>query len=291
MKTHTYLPFVTGMAYNADLNAEQGLYRAHLTGCSHWYIDGSLDSEHPENWPDERIETLRLISEARHIKPIFHGNYKAPLSSEIEQVRKGAIGYVKSEIDLCANLKSPLIIHGGAIIEARFVKQAKAIALQNLYRSLLELSRYARDKGVELWLENLSNFTKQRPFHYIFSTPAEFKFIFEQVPDLKFLLNVGHANIGNDDPFAGFAAYHDRIVALSLSNNDGEKDHHFPLPYGSMSYAPLLKMIENTGWRGLLVFETHGRDPDRSLKDLEMLYGQPTRQIEPELRGPQLVVS
>lgn len=271
MENHQ-LPFVNGVALNAYLTAENGIARALKTGSTHWYIDGSLETEMPHGFSESRIASLKNQVETLGIRPIYHGNFKAPLASEIELVRRGAVEYVKTEIDLCARLGAPLIIHGGAIVEPRLVKQAKAIALQCYYTSLLELNRYAKEKGVELWLENLSNYTKYRPFHYIFTELSEFKFILEQIPDVKFILDVGHANIGNEDPFEGFAHYHDRIVALSLSNNDGEKDHHFPLPFGNMNFKRLMQLIIDNDWNGLIVFETRGRDPDKSLRDLEQIY-------------------
>ena len=75
-------------------------------------------------------------------------------------------------------------------------------------------------------------------------------------------------------PFEGFDAFHDRIVGLSLSNNEGEKDTHFPLAYGTVRYPDLVRKLVDASWKGLIVFETRGRTPDKSLEDLASIYAQ-----------------
>lgn len=268
------LPFVQGTVLNAYLHAEEGLKHAQAHGCSHWYVDGSLDSEMPSTWTEVRIDALNRMIQETGVRPVFHGNYRAPLSTDIEVVRTAAVASVLQEIDVCAKLHAPLILHGGAIVEPRLVESAKVRALDKFVESLLEIERYARSKQVELWLENLSNYTKYRPFHYIFTKLNEFKYVFDRIPSVKFILDVGHANVGNADPFEGFDEFHQRIVGLSLSNNEGEKDTHFPLAYGTVRYPELVRKMVAAGWRGLIVFETRGRTPDKSLEDLASIYAQ-----------------
>ena len=126
--------------------------------------------------------------------------------------------------------------------------------------------------GVEIWLENLSNYTKYRPFHYIFTNLKEFRYVLDRVKDVQFVLDIGHANIGNSDPFEGLGAYSDRIVGMSFSNNEGEKDTHFPLSHGTVDFKKLVHQITDLQWKGLIAFETRGRDPDQSMADLQKIY-------------------
>lgn len=275
------LPFVAGIVLNSYLDAEQGLRCARRHGCSHWYVDGSLDSEVPAAWTEDRIAELNAMIREAGVSPVFHGNYRAPLSSDIDLVRRAAVASVQAEIDICARIHAPLIVHGGAIVEPRLIEAAKARALDRLVESLGEVVSYARARGVDIWLENLSNYTRYRPFHYVFTKLAEFRYVLDRVPSVKFILDIGHANVGNTDPFEGFDAFHHRIVGLSLSNNEGEKDTHFPLAYGTVRYPVLLRKLAATGWRGLIVFETRGRTPDRSLGDLAEIYAQQVGSPEP----------
>jgi len=266
------VPFVSGVALNAYLTAEDGITKAKATGCTHWYIDGSLEGETPDAWSTERIDAMNARIRELEVRPVYHGNFKAPLASDIDAVRAAAVAHVKTEIELCGKLGASLVVHGGAIVEPRLVAKAKQKALVKYHESLTELTVCAAEHGVELWLENLSNYTKYRPFHYIFTKFEEYRYILDRVPDVKFVLDVGHANIGNPDPLEGFVEYHERIVAMSLSNNDGQKDFHHPLAYGDIDYPRVVRTIVSKGWKGLIVFETRGRDPDKSLNDLAQIY-------------------
>jgi len=51
-----------------------------------------------------------------------------------------------------------------------------------------------------LWLENLSNYTTYRPFHYIFTKFEEYKYILDRVPGVKFVLDIRPANIASPGP-------------------------------------------------------------------------------------------
>jgi L-ribulose-5-phosphate 3-epimerase len=101
---------------------------------------------------------------------------------------------------------------------------------------------------------------------------AEFRHILDRVPDAKFILDCGHANVGNVNPFEGFEEFSHRIVAMSLSQNDGDRDDHLPLSKGNIIYSDLLALIEKSKWQGIIAFETRGRDPMKSLEDLRAMY-------------------
>jgi len=138
--------FITAYAQQHYFLAEQGIAQAKKDGANYWYIDGSLPEEYPENWSNQRITSLVQQIQTYDIKPVFHGNFKLPLSSDVLEVREMAVKKVLSEIDLSAELSAPLIIHGGAIVEPRLVIKAKKEALDNYLRSLDIIVSYAEKK-------------------------------------------------------------------------------------------------------------------------------------------------
>lgn len=272
MSPSTMLPFVTGYAQQEYLPAEKGILSAKKENCDYWYIDGSLESEMPENWHHKRIDCmLKQIADLK-VKPIFHGNFKSPLASDVEDIRKAAVVYTKKEIDIAHYLNAPLILHGGAIVEPRLIRKVKQKALEHYLISVNELYEYAQTKKVNLYLENLCNYKHYRPFHYIFTHEEEIEFILSKTEGISLFLDIGHANVCEGDPVHLINKYHQKISGMSFSNNDGFKDQHFGLSKGTINYENILKTILRTRWKGLIGFETRGKTTQESIAELNIIY-------------------
>lgn len=259
------VPFIAGTAQQKYLNAEEGAKSAAANGYSHWYVDGSLVGERPADWSAARIEALRDNARQLGVKPIYHGNFKVPLSSDVKEMREAAIAYVTREIDLSAALGAPLILHGGGIVEPRNVKEARHIALDGMVENVNRLAEYANDRGVKIWLENLCDYNKFHPFYYIYTKFDEFDYVLSRVPAVSFILDASHAHVNSGDPVRVFDAFYDRIVAMAWSDNMGVLDSHMPLGRGNVDYPRLIKSIIEHNWSGVLSFETRGSELTDSL--------------------------
>lgn len=270
------VPFCTGVAHQKYLGAEKGIRDAFESGCTHWYVDGSLHGEMVDDWDDQRIDSLNRQIQETGVKPIFHGNFKAPLGSDVEAFRAAAVEYVKKEIDIASRLGAPLIIHGGCVVEPKMIVQAKKIALDNYLKSIVELSQYASEKGLtDIYLENLSNYVNYRPFHYIFTHDAEYTYVIERLLGHKnvfLFLDAGHANIEGGRPAEVIRKYHRLIRGISFSNNNGIQDQHFGIHDGTCDYRDVVNAIIETSWRGLVAFETRNQSAQAALRDLCGLY-------------------
>ena len=266
-------PFVTGFASQNYLLAEEGILSAFQNNANYWYIDASLSEEHPDKWSTVRINHLLSLVAQYQVFPIVHGNFKAPIASDVESLRKSSVEYVKKEIDFAHALNAPLIVHGSVIVEPRLVSKVKKMALDQFVLSVETLLEYAEKRGVTLYLENLSNYTNYSPFHYIFTTPAEVKYVIEKISEIKLFFDVGHANIGND-PIEFFKSCHQSIAGMSFSNNNGDKDQHCGLDKGEISYADLVEAILDCDWLGIIAFETRGKTTSQSIDNLGEIYKQ-----------------
>lgn len=92
--------------------------------------------------------------------------------------------------------------------------------LDAAFSALEELSIFARQRGVEILLENIPNelSTAERLHYFIEVTHL----------DLGFVFDVGHANI-NEGVEAAFEIMKDRIRSTHVHDNDGKEDKHlFP---------------------------------------------------------------
>lgn len=261
--------YMTGAAQQNYLKAELGALEAASQGYSHWYIDGSLPGERPADWTASRIEALRETMLRLDVKPIYHGNFKAPLGSDVRELGRAALDYIKREVDLSESLGgAPVIVHGGGIVEPRLVIESRRMGLTMLIDNLRELVEYARQRKVEIWLENLSNYTRFHPFYYICVTGDEYAEALESVPGLKFFFDVSHAHVNDGNPVEVFERLHKHVVGMSFSDNKGERDSHFPLGRGSLDYPGLVEAMLRHEWKGLIGFETRGSALSDSLSYL-----------------------
>ena len=255
------LPFVAGVAVQRYLPAEEGLLAARDEGCTHWYVDASLPSDSPNTWSAERIRDVAARADECGLRPIIHGNFRAPLASEMPEVRQGVAEYLRSEIRLAAALGAEaLVLHGGAHVEPRPTRSDREAALERLFAMLRDIIPEAEDHGVAVWLENLSHYPRYRPFSYVFTRPDDYVSAISAVPDIRFIVDVGHAHVNQSIAIQVIRDHYASISALSLSNNDGSADDHLALEHGTLSMDELATTINETGWTGIVAFETRDAD-------------------------------
>lgn len=266
------LPFAQYVALQEYKSSENSVESAFKHDFSHAYFDLSLRTERLANWTDGRIQNIKDLLLEYNIKPIFHGNFKAPLASDLGAMREAAVSYVKREIDLASKFSAPLIVHGGTIVEPRKVEDAKNLAIKRFLLSIKELKEYASQKNVELWVENLSNYTKNHPFYYIFTTPGEFRYIFSEIPSLKFFMDIGHFNVGNDDVTSVIHEFGDNIIGFSMNNNDGLRDQHLSVHSGSVDYQKIIQALTVLNWSGYVGIEVRNAQPKECLEHLANIY-------------------
>jgi len=226
----------------------------------------------PHHWNKKRIDNLLNLIDIYRVKPIFHGNFKVPLAADVSEIRRAAIAYTKKEIDLASYLNAPLIIHGGVVVEPRLIKAAKQNAIEQYVVSISELLEYALQKQVALYLENLCNYKHYRPFHYIFTHLEEIEYVFSRLAGVYLYLDVGHANVCDGNPVELIQRYHDKIIGMSFSNNDGTRDQHFGLNKGKINYEQIIKIIIDSNWSGIIGFETRGKTTSESICELNTIY-------------------
>lgn len=262
------LPFLRGVAIQPSLPLHQAVAEAKSNQCTHVYVEGSYSADGAIAWTDEHFARAQEALGESGIKPIFHGNYKNPLSQDLEELRQAAVAYVKREVDIARRLEAPLIVHGSSIFSHGDPAKVRRQAIESFTRSVGEVVSYATDAGVPVWLENLENYRDRHPFHTVFSNRDDYAYVLENVPGVNFILDVGHENISSGTPVEVFEEFADRIVAMDVNDNSGETDTHSPLGHGAIDFDGLLSAIERTGWNGYFTFETRGA---RVVEGLEFL--------------------
>ncbi|HYO82261.1 MAG TPA: sugar phosphate isomerase/epimerase [Bryobacteraceae bacterium] len=139
---------------------------------------------------------------------------------------------------------------GGAEYDERRVEAA--------FTSLEEITVFARQRGVEVLLENIPN---------EFSTAAMLNLFLDQTHlDLNYCFDIGHANLGGGVE-SEYNAMKTRIRSTHLHDNDGKSDSHlFPFGdhNGTVEWQTAIPMLASRPEQYPLVLELK-EQPDQAL--------------------------
>jgi protein FrlC len=94
-------------------------------------------------------------------------------------------------------------------------------------------------------------------------------------PNLKALLEVGHANMmASDDPICAIETLKDEMVHCHVHDNMGAADDHAVPGDGTVYWAGVTKKLTEIGYNGYLALELLVSNPDRgSIRGKEYLEG------------------
>jgi sugar phosphate isomerase/epimerase len=135
------------------------------------------------------------------------------------------------------------------------------------FTALEELSVFARQRGVEVILENITNrFSGAEQLNY---------FLKETHLDLGYCFDVGHANMSEGVP-AAFEMMKDRIRSTHIHDNDGKSDLHlFPFlsTAGSVNWDETVKLLRSRADQYALLLELR-EDPEvpQSLEGVRRIF-------------------
>ena len=94
---------------------------------------------------------------------------------------------------------------------------------------------------------------------YAFNTPQELAPLLDAAPNVRFHLDVGHANIrpqGQPPRLpALLGAFGDRIAHVHVHDNKGRYDEHLPLGVGSVDWPDAARRLRATGYDATVTME------------------------------------
>ncbi|MFP4646147.1 MAG: sugar phosphate isomerase/epimerase family protein, partial [Candidatus Acetothermia bacterium] len=183
--------------------------------------------------PTQLIGDLRRIADDHRLTYTVHAPLLyADLAFQLEEVREIYKRRVRESISFAAEIDAKRItVHGGQIsIKLPAIKPFNPFRvdrtkyISTCCEALRELTDYAKTLGLKTCIENTTR--------GIGKYPDEIKYLFRQVPDLGFTLDVGHANVtGNLEQYISLNPDH-----LHLHDNNGLEDSHLPLGCGMVNH-------------------------------------------------------
>ena len=202
----------------------------HVHWCHHWNTD-FLYSE----WEIAQIKKwladygLKLLD--------LHGSMgkEKRWASPREYERFSGVELVKNRLDMAARLQSDIVImHIPAWPE-----------YDPLRKSLDDLMKFSRQRGVQIALENLGNGN----FEAIRNLLSEYDHSY-----LGFCYDSGHGNISGQG-LECLDALKDRLIAVHLHDNDGSADQHKLIFSGTIDWERLAKAITESAYKKCVSLE------------------------------------
>jgi len=190
-------------------------------------IDGDAwDLDENDSW-SKQIETLKGFSVPFTVHPpAWDVNPAAPLKT----LRDAAATLNRKSVELAAELgASQVVFHPGYYDRDAFFSKNRAKDF--CYQQLESIVAAAKPHGITVAFENIAG-----PAMTLF-TQEEFIHALDGIdPCVKFLLDVGHANMNSWDIPKVIETIGHRMGGMHLHDNDGSGDAHLPMLKGSIPW-------------------------------------------------------
>jgi sugar phosphate isomerase/epimerase len=241
------------MYLGAMNNPERDVLRE-LQVFASWGFDFvELAIEGPRALPGELMARKKEIGDALSVfsvPPVAHVPWYFYVGHPYPGVRRAYLKETFKVLDAAAHLGCTLV--GLHIHPPRGLYREK---LKDNIDVLRQVRRHASRLDLELAVENLDEDA--------FSV-EDFRVIFRVLPEVKLLLDVGHANIRSPEGKAIFSFienFRERIVHVHAHDNLGEGDDHLPIGAGNIDWSQVVAELKK-GYDHTITLEIHSQDED-----------------------------
>jgi sugar phosphate isomerase/epimerase len=215
------------------------------------FVDLTL--EPPGTWLPDGKEAGRLMGDLG-LRAVGHTAWHLPIASAFPELRSQARDLYRRGLDCFADAGVELVnVHPDQRVPMHSkdhvrTMNAEAIGL---------LAQDAAQRGITLMVENLDR---------IFATTEDLAPILEHTPELRFHLDIGHANLrlglgeANRTRFL-LDAFGDRLAHVHISDNrGGEGDLHLPLGAGTIDWKASIRALKDASYDGTVTLEVFSRE-------------------------------
>jgi sugar phosphate isomerase/epimerase len=214
-----------------------------------------------------RVRSLKESAEANNLDLIVHAPWAGiNIAVPSPALRRAVLRRLEKSIRYAKQLDCRLwLFHPGSKTALSHIYPGKDWQL-NL-KSVRTLLRVARREEVEVAIENIPE-----PYPNLMKSTADFQRFYEELDDdIGMVLDVAHANV-NDQIQDFMKQFHDMIVHMHVSDNDGVNDLHLGIGYGSINWENVANIVKEAEYDNRIVLEStdHVRE---SLQALRKLFG------------------
>ncbi len=174
-----------------------------------------------------------------------------------ESLREVSLRETHSALEAAAELGiKKAVLHPGYITGlAKFVfDRAKGYGMESIELILTK----ATGLGLTLCIENMF------PQTQFLSNPQDFQDLFDDLPDLRLTLDIGHANLGGGRNKASefIRRYGYRIGHVHANDNFGKEDNHLPVGAGTVDFEKILRELKQAHYDDTITLEVFSKDKD-----------------------------
>jgi sugar phosphate isomerase/epimerase len=203
--------------------------------------------EPPGAWPCDGARLSALLGDLGLVG-IGHTAYYLPIASPFSALRQAAHEAMWEAFDVFAVAGIDRVnVHPDPLNRLFAPAEVQAGNAE----ALVELTAVAAERDLVLMLENLGR---------VLGTADELRPLFDAAPELRFHLDVGHANLGRglsglNRTHELLAAFGDRLAHVHVSDNLGLDDLHLPLGAGTIDWPAVVSDLKAVGWDGAVTLE------------------------------------
>ncbi|HEX6288497.1 MAG TPA: sugar phosphate isomerase/epimerase family protein [Herpetosiphonaceae bacterium] len=196
------------------------------------------------------VAALKAVLEHTGLGIVGHTAWYLPFGSPVPQVRAGAIEAVRVTFEPFARL-------GAHYVNVHVDRGLNGFTYDDTLRwnaeSFARLAEEARQYGLTVMIENVVN---------TMNHPKAFRVLLDAHPDLRFHLDVAHANVKGEKTEDFLKAHADKLVHVHISDNRRTHDDHLPLGVGDIDWREQIELLQRHGYDGTITLEIF--TPDRS---------------------------
>ncbi len=204
------------------------------------------------------VEKLKQTLKNYDLDVVGHTAWYLPIGSPIKSLREAAIKEVIRYFEVFNKLGVEFITvhaHWPGIV----FSQKEGVEFQ--IESLGELVKEAGKYNLKLMYE---------PIDTLNDSIENISVILEEIPELFFHLDIGHANLFNRKPEEFIEKFHPKLKHVHLHDNFGNADSHLPIGRGIIDWERVLKILKKY-YDGTITLEIFSKNKDDALLSKEKL--------------------
>jgi len=234
-----------------------------ISGMELEFVELVDDLQHELN--EARVRAVRKLANNRGMRLGVHCPFAGVnITAPIKEIRRATLNRLKRSIVMAGQLDSEVwVLHPG--LRTGIQRFYPGLEWQLNKDAILELLDHAREHDVKIVLENMPG---NIPF--ILRKAEEFRrFLGELDVRLDLVLDIGHAHISGETT-RFLEEFRGRIAYMHAHDNDGERDLHQGIGYGTIDWHKTAQAIKNSGFRGTITVESveHVEESVKRLKNL-----------------------
>lgn len=234
-----------------------------------------------EKLPEQELARIgRLFKDAGLLLETYHLPYKDPLSEDIatlyEADRKKVEERMKKHIDKAAALGGEIgILHPTTKKDCHTAEEGLDRLMLQLGKTLEAMLRHSEQYSFKIALENMLPYLGDRLGCKIMHLEEIIRR--HNHPLLGFCMDTGHALVSHGEKAMDvFHFMKDRLIALHLADNAGDRDSHLSPGHGRFFWKEFFTQLGKTDYAGTMCVETppffYG--PDYPLEAWKTMYGE-----------------